>query len=194
MNMKLASMPTVIAICATFLSPAHAGGGAGPPPLPPLLMKTRAFPDGGIIPSRYAGFHGVQPGFEFLHAPPETKSFAIVFHDIDVAVNSDGGDVLHWIAWNIPAAARGIPEGKLPAGSVTGRNILGRNSYGGPGAPAGPRYHHYVFELYALTSTIDLTQTAGRDELLAAMKGKVVAKAAYVGRFRRAPGQSLGTP
>lgn len=194
MNMRPAFTSIAMAACATFFSPACADGGNGPPPLPPLLMKTRAFPDGGIIPSRYAGFHGVQPGFEFLHAPPETKSFAIVFHDIDVAVNSDGGDVLHWIAWNIPAAARGIPEGKLPAGSVTGRNILGRNSYGGPGAPPGPRYHHYVFELYALTSTIDLTQTAGRDELLAAIKGKVVAKAAYVGRFRRAPGQSLGTP
>ena len=194
MTVKLVPTSIALAICAAFFSPALANEADGPPALPPLLMTTDAFPDGGIIPWRYAGFHGLQPGFEFLNAPAETQSFAIVFRDIDVAVNSDGGDVLHWIAWNIPAAARGIPEGALPAGSVTGRNILGRNSYGGPGAPAGPRYHHYVFELYALNAAIELPETAGRDELLAAMKGKVVAKAAYVGRFRLEPGQSLGTP
>jgi hypothetical protein len=57
----------------------------------------------------------------------------------------------------------------------------------GPGAPAGPRYHHYVFELYALNANLDLPATASRDELLAAMAGKVVAKAAYVGRYKGTP-------
>ena len=52
------------------------------------------------------------------------------------------------------------------------------------GAPAGPRYHHYVFELYALNSNLDLPPTAGREELLKAMEGKITAKAAYVGRYR----------
>ena len=111
-------------------------------------------------------------------------SYAIIFHDLDVALQGGTNDVLHWIAWNIPAAAKGIPEGRLPEGSVTGRNIAGQNSYFGPGAPAGPRYHHYVFELYALSANLDLPNTAGRPELLAAMEGKVVAKAAYVGRYR----------
>ena len=32
----------------------------------------------------------------------------------------------------------------------------------GPGAPAWPRYHHYVFELYALSGTLDLPPTATR--------------------------------
>jgi hypothetical protein len=30
---------------------------------------------------------------------------------------------------------------------------VGRGTYFGPGAPAGPRYHHYMFELYALSAT-----------------------------------------
>jgi phosphatidylethanolamine-binding protein (PEBP) family uncharacterized protein len=67
---------------------------------------------------------------------------------------------------------------------VQGPNITGQNAYFGPGAPAGPRYHHYVFELYALSSNLDLPATAGRDELLKAMAGKITAKAAYVGRYR----------
>ncbi len=103
-----------------------------------------------------------------------------------MALNGTTGDVLHWTAWNIPAAANGIPEGSLPAGAVHGANTMGQNAYFGPGAPAGPRYHHYVFELYALSAMLDLPPTTGRDDLLKAMTGKVVAKAAYVGRFRSA--------
>jgi Raf kinase inhibitor-like YbhB/YbcL family protein len=164
-----------------------AGGGAGGRGgfnLPPLLMQTDAFPDGGIIPPKHAGRGGVQPGFKFTGAPEGTVSYAIIFHDIDVALNGNTGDVLHWMAWNIPASAGGIPEGKLPDGSVQGANIAGQNAYFGPGAPAGPRYHHYVFELYALNAMLNLPATSSRDELMAAMAGKTVAKSAYVGRFR----------
>ena len=159
------------------------GGGRGFN-LPPLLMQTDAFPDGGIVPQKYAGRGGVQPGFKFTGAPEGTVSYAIIFHDIDVSLQGNTGDVLHWIAWNIPAAAGGIPEGKLPEGSVQGANITGQNVYFGPGAPAGPRYHHYVFELYALNANLDLPATSGRDELLKAMAGKITAKSAYVGRYR----------
>jgi Raf kinase inhibitor-like YbhB/YbcL family protein len=161
------------------------GRGGGGFNLPPLLMTTDAFPDGGIVPVKYAGRGGnVQPGFKFANAPEGTMSYAIIFHDIDVSLKGSTGDVLHWIVWNIPAAAGGIPEGSVPAGAVVGRNITGQNQYFGPGAPAGPRYHHYVFELYALNANLDLPPTSGREELLKAMEGKIVAKAAYVGRYR----------
>jgi Raf kinase inhibitor-like YbhB/YbcL family protein len=149
--------------------------------LPPLLMETSAFPDGGVVPLRYTGAgDNVQPGFTFSNAPEETVSYALILHDLDVAIGGNPGDVLHWMAWNIPASAGGIPEGSLPAGSMQTER-----GYRGPGAPAGPRYHHYVFELYALSSTLDVPANVSRDDLLAAMQGKVVAKAAYVGRFRR---------
>jgi Raf kinase inhibitor-like YbhB/YbcL family protein len=191
MKSTKASAAAALVILATFASaPALAqggGGGGGPPRLSPLLMESTAFEDGGIVPQKYAGREGVQPGFTFSNAPDTTVSFAIIFHDLDVALQGGTNDVLHWLAWNIPAAAKGIPEGSLPLGSVTGRNIAGQNSYFGPGAPPGPRYHHYVFELYALNANLDLPNTAGRDELLAAMQGKIVAKAAYVGRFRGTP-------
>jgi Raf kinase inhibitor-like YbhB/YbcL family protein len=171
-------------------NPPAAGGGQGGGRgrgfnLPPLLMESEAFADGGIVPQKYAGRGGVQPGFKFSNAPAGTAAYAIIFHDIDVALQGGTGDVLHWMAWNIPASANGIPEGSLPAGSVQGNNITGQPNYMGPGAPAGPRYHHYVFELYALNATLDLPATASRDDLLKAMQGKTVAKAAYVGRFRQ---------
>jgi Raf kinase inhibitor-like YbhB/YbcL family protein len=155
--------------------------------LPPLLLESTAFEDGGIVPPKYVGREGVQPGFKISNAPEGTVAYAVIFHDLDVALGGGADDVLHWIAWNIPATPAGIPEGKLPEGSVVGKNITGQNKYMGPGAPPGPRYHHYVFEVYALNGLLDLPATASRPELLAALKGKTVAKAAYVGRFKGTP-------
>ena len=164
------------------------GGRGGGFNLPPLMMTTDAFPDGGVIPDKYAGARGsggnVQPAFKFTGAPATTVTYAIIFHDIDVALGGNTDDVLHWMVWNIPASAGGIPEGKLPEGSVAGTSSIGKGAYFGPGAPAGERYHHYVFELYALNAKLDLPATATRAELLAAMAGKTTAKAAYVGRYR----------
>jgi Raf kinase inhibitor-like YbhB/YbcL family protein len=148
-------------------------------------METDAFPDGGIVPPKFAGRGGVQPGFKFTGAPAGTVSYAIIFHDIDVSLKNTTDDVLHWMAWNIPASANGIPEGKLPEGSVQGNNLTGQPAYMGPGAPAGPRFHHYVFELFALNANLDIPQTASRADLIKAMEGKIVAKSAYVGRFHQ---------
>jgi Raf kinase inhibitor-like YbhB/YbcL family protein len=179
-----------------FVSAVHSqqppAGGGQPPQgqqrrgfgLVPLLIESSAFPDGGIVPDKYS-FRGgnTQPDFKISNAPAETQSFAIILHDIDVAIGGNTDDVLHWVAFNIPGTTKEIPEGKLPEGSVTGKNIRD-NNYMGPGAPPGPRYHHYVFEFYALNAKLDLPASASRAELLDAMKGKVLAKAAYVGRFR----------
>lgn len=151
--------------------------------LPNLRMVTSAFKDGGIIPAKYT-FRGgdVQPGFKFLNPEKGTVCYAIILHDIDVSLGGGTRDILHWIAWNIPASAGGIPEGGLPKGSVVGTNLMGKNVYMGPGAPPG-KLHHYVFELYALNAKLDLPASASRKQLMAAMQGKVIAKAAYVGRY-----------
>lgn len=153
------------------------------PQLPQMMVTSEAFEDGGVVPEKYA-FRGdnVQPNFTITNAPDDTESYAIIFHDLDVALNGSTNDVLHWLAWNIPSGE--IPEGRLPEGSMEGTNLMGQQSYFGPGAPAGERYHHYVFEFYALNEDLDLSSDAGREELLEAMDGKVVAKAAYVGRYR----------
>ncbi len=165
------------------------GGGAGGPPrgggLVPMLVESTAFPDGGIVPLKYSMYGGsTQPDFKITAVPATAQSIALILHDIDVAAGGNTDDNLHWMAWNIPTSngTAIMEEGKLPDGAV-GKGGRGP-AFMGPGAPNSPRYHHYVFEFYALSEKLDLPATTGRPELLAAMKGKIVAKAAYVGRFR----------
>lgn len=169
----------LMATCAFMSGQALAQGFS----LPQMLVQSNAFEDGGIVPVKYAAAGGsTQPDFTITNAPEDTVSYAIIFHDLDVSLMGSTTDVLHWVAWNIPNG--NIPEGSLPEGSVTGANITGANAYFGPGAPAGERYHHYVWEFYALNENLDLPTEASRDELLDAMEGKIVAKAAYVGRYK----------
>lgn len=155
--------------------------------LPNMKVASSAFEDGGIIPIKYTS-HGdnVQPSFVISGQPETTVSFAIIFHDIEVAIGGTTNDVTHWLAWNITSAS--IPEGSLPDGSVQGANIRGQANYMGSGAPYADRYHHYVFEFYALDDTLDLPEGSTRDQLMEALQGHVVAKAAYVGRYANATG------
>jgi Raf kinase inhibitor-like YbhB/YbcL family protein len=153
--------------------------------LPNMQVKSNAFEDGSVIPIRFTS-HGdnVQPDFTITGAPETTKSFAVIMHDIEVAIGGNTGDVTHWVAFNIPSP--NIAEGSLPEGSVNGNNIRNQPGYMGSGAPLKDRYHHYVWEFYALNADLDLKEGASRDEVMAAMQGKVVAKAAYVGRYANA--------
>lgn len=153
--------------------------------LPNMQVRSSAFQDGGVVPLRFTS-HGdnVQPDFTITGAPATTKSYVIVMHDIEVALGGNPDDVTHWVAFNIPSP--NIPEGKLPEGSVNGNNVRNQPGYMGSGAPLKDRFHHYVWEFYALSANLDLPAGATRDQVMQAMRGKVVAKAAYVGRYANA--------
>ena len=154
-------------------------------PLPKMIVTSSSFEDAGIIPLRHT-MHGenVQPQFTISGAPEDTACYAIIFHDIDVSKNNSTDDVTHWIAWNIPSAE--IPEGILPEGSIVGNNIRGEARFMGSGAPFPDRFHHYVYEFYALNAPLELGEGASLSALTEALRGKVVAKAAYIGRYAKA--------
>ena len=44
-----------------------------------------------------------------------------------------------------------------------------------------------MFEFYALDTKLDLPATATRDDLMKAMEGHMIGKAAYTGRFHAQP-------
>jgi Raf kinase inhibitor-like YbhB/YbcL family protein len=188
---------------ATQGGPAPAGGRGGAPRLV-LSVTSPAWPDGGEVPMRNAGRgENKSPAFEFhwslgpspAPAPPDSlQTYAVIFHDIENSTNKGITDTLHWTAFNIPGSAKGLPEGLGPGdlsdGTRNGPGIAARGgnpgAYFGPGAGPGP-FHHYVFEFYALDTKLDLPATTTRDDLLKAMEGHVVGKAAYVGRFHAPP-------
>jgi Raf kinase inhibitor-like YbhB/YbcL family protein len=176
-----------------------APGGAAAASGPAMTITIPGFPDGGEIPVRFsqaaegaAPGEGTSPAISWANAPAGTQSFVLNMRDMDVARNRTTEDQAHWVVWNIPATATGLPEG-VPKGSQLsngGYQISATGPvYRGPGAPAaGPR-HHYMFELFALDTKLDVQPTADafetRANVMKAVQGHVLGKAVYGGLFRR---------
>lgn len=194
---------SIVLSCVLFANLALAGpllAQAPPPPaaprLPPLIMTTTAFEDGGVIPVKYAQSQdstGTSPELKWTQVPAGTQSFVLLMHDPEPVMNKGVKmDITHWLVWNLPGTSTGLPEGvavgPLPDGAH--QVSLRAAGYMGPGAPAGP-YHHYTFELYALDTKLDVPAgtpdqaATTRLAVMAAMDGHVLGKAVLVGRFHR---------
>jgi hypothetical protein len=197
-SMRFATAFVTVLVLAAGLMTAPAqedkkgGGKKEAPRAPGLTLTSPAFTDGGEIPDEYtqASEKPVSPLLEWTNVPDGTLSFALIFHDPDVALRRTTEDVLHWLVFNIPGDARQLPRGMpatpvMPDGTIQGKNVSGQVGYRGPGAPAPGPHHHYTFELFALDTKLDLKPDATRDDLLKAIDGKILAKAVVVGRFHR---------
>ncbi len=91
-----------------------------PPSTPPqkhLIMTITGFADGSDIPLKYtqAG-NQTSPEITWINTPPGTVTFLLHMHDMEVSRNHTTDDQLHWLVWNIPGTATGLPEG-VPAGA-----------------------------------------------------------------------------
>jgi Raf kinase inhibitor-like YbhB/YbcL family protein len=189
----------ILTICAILAVSAAGSALAKPqaqqaaaPAVPGLTLTSPAFEDGSIIPAKFTQSdpNPVSPKLQWSNVPPNTMSFVLIAHDPDVAIEKKTGDVLHWMAFNIPGSARELPEGvpadaKLADGTVQAKNRRGAVGFLGPGAPAVGPYHHYTFELFALDTKLDLGPDAMRADVLNAMEGHIVGKGVLVGRFHR---------
>jgi Raf kinase inhibitor-like YbhB/YbcL family protein len=159
---------------------------------PGLTLTTTAFADGAEIPARFTQLDPkpISPHLQWTHVPQNTAGFVLIMHDPDVAIQRKTDDVLHWLIFNIPGAARELPEAvppnpQLPDGTVQGKNQGGVVGYRGPGAPAAGPHHHYTFELFALDIKLDLGPDATRPDVLKAIDGHIVGKGVLMGRFHR---------
>ena len=159
-----------------------------------MTLTSSAWTDGGQIPAKYtqAGDQ-VSPPLAWSGVPDNIAAFVLIVHDVDAAIGNGTDDLLHWMLWNIPGAARSLPEG-LPQGSQLSdgtRQISASGPYyRGPGALAAGPPHHYVFELFGLDAPIDVPAVGAsppqtRAAVVAAMAGHVRGKAVYTGLFKR---------
>src|SRR6202162_1992971 len=136
----------MLAISTTGSLPAGAQAPpAAAPAVPGLTLTSPAFEDGSVIPAKFTQSvtDFVSPKLAWTNVPPNTVSFVLIAHDPDLAIDKKIGDVLHWMAFNIPGTSTGLPEA-VPAnatmsdGTVQAKNRRGAVGYLGPGAPAGP--------------------------------------------------------
>jgi Raf kinase inhibitor-like YbhB/YbcL family protein len=190
------SVRTLAAIALLLLAGAGRAAAQGQPaaPAPPpskFKVTSSAYPEGGQIPTQYscAVPNGVSPAFAWSDAPAATVSLAVIFHDLDGAPAKGAMDVTHWIFWNIAptmnSMAGSVAPDTTPGGIMQGKNVRNVNGYQPPCPPPGATPHHYVLELYALDSKVDLPAGSARADLLKAMDGHVIGKASYVGIYGR---------
>ena len=166
---------------------------------PAMTLSTTAFPDGGDVPVKYSQAapgaklgEGTSLPLTWANAPAGTQSFVLHMHDMEAARNKTTDDQVHWLVWNIPGTAKGLPEGVAQGAELAdgSRQISATGQvYRGPGAPANGPLHHYTFEVYALDTKLDVPNGTDawdvRKAVTNAMSGHVLGKAVYVGMFRR---------
>ena len=160
-----------LSACAVYRpdlpAPTSAGAGraaAGGAPAP-FELRSPTVRDGGAIPAEHVfdGFGcsgaNVSPALAWSGAPAGTRSFAVTVYDPDAPT---GSGWWHWVVYDLPAEAEGLPAGAgaegselMPAGAVRGRTDFGAAGSGGPCPPEGGAPHRYVFCLLYTSDAAD---------------------------------------
>jgi len=174
-------------LCVTLAACGSGGGGTKPAPsrVPANLRLTSPdFKPGGTLPTDdTCDGSGHRPALNIEGVPQGAKALVVILHDPD----APGRDFTHWTFYDAPPAVSGIAA-KLPPGNE-GLNDFGKAGYGPPCPPKGDKPHHYMFELYALDTKLDVTPSADafetRANVMKAIQGHILGKAVYGGLFKR---------
>jgi Raf kinase inhibitor-like YbhB/YbcL family protein len=155
-----------------------------------MTITSPSFVHGGAIPRRYTcDDEDVSPTLAWQGVPAGTHSLALIIDDPDAPDPAAPRMVwIHWVLYNLPPAVEGLAEGvaasDLPGSTLEGLNDWQRTGYGGPCPPVGR--HRYFHKLYALDTVLEDLGTPTSVELLAAMRGHVLAEAVLIGTYQRA--------
>ena len=150
-----------------------------------ITITSSAFTEGGMIPRKHTcDAEDTSPGLKWSGVPKETRSLALICDDPDAPV----GTWVHWVLFNLPPdvteLAAGIPpDATLKNGARHGQNDFRKLGYGGPCPPGGT--HRYFFKLYALDTQLNLDSGSTKAQLLAAMKGHILAEGQLMGKYKR---------
>ncbi|HET7057538.1 MAG TPA: YbhB/YbcL family Raf kinase inhibitor-like protein [Nitrospiraceae bacterium] len=150
-----------------------------------MKLQSPAFRQGDPIPAKYTcDGMDVSPPLTWTDPPQGIRSLALVADDPD----APRGTWVHWVAWNIPADTRSLPEAlpkqhSLQTGMKQGTTDFKKIGYGGPCPPSGT--HRYFFKLYALDLAFDLPGNTTKAELEKAMNGHTLQQAELMGTYQR---------
>lgn len=145
-----------------------------------MLIASAAFERNTSIPAKYTcDGENVSPPLTFSGVPESAKSLAFIMDDPD----APRATWVHWTVWNIDPKTINIAANSAPPGIVEGKTSSGKSGYGGPCPPSGT--HHYYFKLYALDTTLNLDESAEKQDLESAMAGHVLGQAELVGTYSK---------
>jgi Raf kinase inhibitor-like YbhB/YbcL family protein len=157
---------------------------------PALTITSTAFTDGGVIPLAFTCEGSDRsPALAFGGVPAGAKSLALVVDDPD-APDPDAPKMtwVHWVLYDMPPGTAGLPEdvasAALPRGTREGVNDWHRTGWGGPCPPIGR--HRYFFKLFALGVALGDLGRPTKSQVVAAMRGHVLAEATLMGTYRKA--------
>ena len=141
-----------------------------------LQLTSNAFSHGGEIPRKYGYKNGNEkPSLTINGVPEGTKSLALIMDDPD-AMGAVGKVWVHWVVWNIDPTTT-----ELENLTEEGMTDFGEVGYGGPAPP--DKRHTYVFKLYALDSTLDLSGESSKADVEKSMEGHIIEQATLEGTY-----------
>jgi Raf kinase inhibitor-like YbhB/YbcL family protein len=150
-----------------------------------MELSSPSFAPRGEIPVRHTcEGEDVAPPLQWRGVPDRAASLVLIVDDPDAPDPAAPQRTwVHWVLFNIPPAASGLPEGgrPLPAGTCEGLNDWGRHGYGGPCPPVGR--HRYFFKLYALDRMLPALPRPIKAAVEQAMRGHVLAQAELIGTY-----------
>ena len=177
---------------------AGGGGRQGEAPAPRLQLSSSGFTDGGAYPLEFTCYanggnaqnpSAVNPPFSWTNVPRGTQSFVLALNGTDNHPNKGIAMEMFWVVYNIPATATSIPKGlkpgDLPDGSHQALRQGNIEGYRAPCAPAGVGRLHYLFNLFALDTTLTLPKGASEDDIRKAMDGHIIGSSVNVASFER---------
>ncbi len=145
-------------------------------------LRSVAFDDGEELDPSFTADEedAVAPPLEWSAPPAGTMELALVVEDPD----APGADPFcHWLVWGLAPQQGKLLEGEAPP--RVGKNAFGNSEWLLPAPPAGDDPHDYVFQLFALDAPLALMPGATREDLVAAMQGRVIAAAVLTGTYAR---------
>jgi hypothetical protein len=154
-----------------------------------LSLSSPVFEQNGSIPKLYTcQGKDISPALVWSGLPDGTKSIALIVDDPDAPDPAAPKRTwVHWVLYNIPTTATGLPEAVnatgLPSGTRQGRNDWDRTGYGGPCPPIGR--HRYFHKLYALDVVLQDLKQPTKATLLEAMKGHILEQVELVGTYQK---------
>ena len=126
----------------------------------------------------------VSPPLAWHGVPDNVAELVLIVEDPDAPLPRP---VVHLALGGIPPELTGFGEGDLNDGGRygNGRGSFGRSGYAGPRPVPGHGAHRYIFQLYALSSSLGLPPGAKPNSIVRAMHGAVLARGRLDGTYER---------